>query len=47
MFFFTSHPGAALELVAVDVAIRKVIIFAELGRTAVSDTSTLLERVFR
>jgi hypothetical protein len=47
MFFFTSHSGAALELVTVEVAIHKVIIFAEQGRTAVSDTSTLLERVLR
>ena len=47
MFFVTNRPGAALELVAVEVLIRKVYIFAELGRTTVPDTSALLARVFR
>lgn len=47
MFFVTNRPGAALELVAVEVLIRKVYIFAELGRTTVPDTSALLARVLR
>ena len=47
MFFVDNRPGAALELVAVEVAIRKVFIFAEQGRTTTTDTSALLERVLR